>query len=375
MHVGTNAIFQGVNGNLTDREVYRAELHLARLAEPLGFDSIWAVEHHFKDFCMCPDVVEFLSYMAGCTSTIRLGTGICVLPWHDPLRLAEQILMLDNLSDGRVIFGIGRGTGKREFDAFGVNMEESRQRFKESAEAIIAALETGVMEYDGIHIKQPRTELFPRPFKSFKDRTYSATISPESAEIMAKIGTGVFVITQKPWSQVADECVAYRKMYTDAIGTEAPPPFCSAWTFVDKSHDRAEELAHRFLGNYWKSIIDFYEFDQPHLKEIPGYEMHAKMYDRLIKPGGLQKMTDFYVDLQTWGTPEEVIEKVVSFSDLTGSDGFLSCFRYGGMPEEEAERNMRLFATDVMPALKALPPARERELAVTFGLVQPSIPA
>ena len=90
---------------------------------------------------MCPDVLQFLTYMAGATQSIQLGSMVCVLPWHDPLRVIEQISMLDNLSDGRLILGLGRGTGKVEFDGFRTEMASARLRFKESTEMVLNAME------------------------------------------------------------------------------------------------------------------------------------------------------------------------------------------------------------------------------------------
>ena len=360
MHVGMSAVFQGFGGNLSDQEVWAADLALADLAEPLGFESIWSVEHHFSDYTMCPDVLQFLTYMAGRTTKVQLGSMVLVLPWHDPVRAAEQIVMLDHMSNGRLILGLGRGTGKIEFDGFRVEMSQARQQFKESAEAILTALETGVMEYDGEYVKQPRVELHPAPFKSFKGRTYSATISPESAEIMATLGTGVLVVPQKPWHLVEEETATYRATYRDAHGEEPPSPIIAGWTFVDDNPDRAEAKARQWLSGYWDSVISHYEFDKPHLKSTPGYEFHGQMYDRLTAPGGQEKMTDFYIGLQPWGTPEQVFEKVRTFCDLVGGDSYIGVFRYGGMPPAEAEQSMRLFAKEVMPELQKISPAIER---------------
>jgi len=360
MHVGMASIFQGFGGTLSDREVWQADIALADLAEPLGFESIWSVEHHFTNYTMVPDVLQFLTYMAGRTKHVQLGSMVLVLPWHDPLRAAEQIVLLDHMSDGRLILGLGRGTGKVEFDGFRVDMATARQQFKESAEAIFGALETGVMEYEGEFVRQPRTELHPAPFKSFKGRTYSATISPESAEIMARLGTGVLVVPQKPWHLVQEDVVTYRQTYREAIGEEPPAPIIAGWTIVDESADRAEELARTYIGGYWDSVIAHYEFDKPHLKDTPGYEFHGQMYDRLSRPGGMEKMTDFYVDLQPWGTPEQVLDKITRFADMVGGDSYVGVFRFAGMPPEEAERNMRLFAEKCKPALQAIPPAIDR---------------
>jgi alkanesulfonate monooxygenase SsuD/methylene tetrahydromethanopterin reductase-like flavin-dependent oxidoreductase (luciferase family) len=189
---------------------------------------------------------------------------------------------------------------------------------------------------------------------------YSATVSPESAQIMAKLGTGVLIVPQKPWHLVQEECSTYRAAYRAAIGEEPPAPICAGWTYVDDNADRAEETARRYLAGYWDSIIAHYEFDKPHLKETPGYEFHSLMYDRLTMPGGMEKMTEFYVGLQPWGTPEQVYEKITTFCDLTGADGFIGVFRYGGMNVEVAERSMRLFAQEVMPELQKLAPVSER---------------
>jgi alkanesulfonate monooxygenase SsuD/methylene tetrahydromethanopterin reductase-like flavin-dependent oxidoreductase (luciferase family) len=305
-------------------------------------------------------VLQFLTFMAGRTTTVKLGSMVLVLPWHDPLRAAEQIVLLDHLSGGRLVLGLGRGTGKVEFDGFRVPMGTARQQFKEAAEAIFGALETGVMEYHGEHVDQPRVELHPAPYASFKGRTYSATVSPESAEIMARLGTGVLVVPQKPWAQTAEEISTYRMTYRAAIGEEPPAPVVAGWTFVDRDAGRAEEQARRWIGAYWDSVVAHYEFDQPHLKSTPGYEFHGQMYDRLTSPGGAQKMADFYVGLQPWGTPEQVYDKVASFSDLVGADSFIGVFRFGGMPPEEAERSMRLFAAEVLPELQRRSPAVER---------------
>src|SRR6266853_6289370 len=166
VHVGYAPLFQNPDHRLPDREVYEQELRLAELAVSLGFESVWSVEHHFTDYTMCPDVVQFLSYMAGRTRNVKLGSMVVVLPWHDPMRVAEQVSMLDHLSGGRMILGLGRGAGKVEFDGFRLDMGDSRELFVEYGEALLKGLETGVMEYEGKHFKQPATAIRPNPFRS-----------------------------------------------------------------------------------------------------------------------------------------------------------------------------------------------------------------
>ncbi len=207
MHVGMGLIFQNPEDERPDLQVYREELALAELAEPLGFQSIWGVEHHFTDYTMCPDVLQFLTWCAAKTERIQIGSMVVVLPWHDPVRVVEQVLMLDNMSNGRLILGLGRGLGKVEFGGFRVPMEKSRGMFMEYADLILTALERGYVEYDGEHIQQPRREIRPRPFKTFKGRTYAAAVSPESSRIMAELGVGILIIPQKPWEVIADDLV------------------------------------------------------------------------------------------------------------------------------------------------------------------------
>ena len=260
MHVGMATIFQGSGDGRTDRNVYQNELRLADLAEPLGFESIWGVEHHFTSYTMCPDVLQFLTYMAGRTTTLQLGSMVVVLPWHDPIRVAEQVTVLDHMCDGRLIFGIGRGLGRVEFEGFGVNQEESRERFVESAQMILEGLESGVCEFDGKFVKQTRREIRPRPFKSFRGRTYAAAVSPESSEIMARLGIGILIIPQKPWDQVATDLNNYRTVYQQVNGTDAPPPICAGWTFCDSRAQNARaRWPCKYIGGYWKTVLDHYE--------------------------------------------------------------------------------------------------------------------
>src|SRR6185312_6811803 len=123
----------------------------------------------------------------------QLGSGAVILPWHDPVRVAEKVAMLDLMCDGRFIFGMGRGLGRIEFEGLRVPMDESRERFVESAEIVLRALETGVLEADGKFYTIPRRDLRPRPVKPFRNRLYAAAVSPESVRIMADVGAGILI--------------------------------------------------------------------------------------------------------------------------------------------------------------------------------------
>src|SRR5215510_9381165 len=353
MHVGMAAVFQNPVRRRSDLEVYRQELRLADLAEPLGFQSIWGVEHHFTDYTMCPDVLQFLSYIAGRTERAQLGSMVVVLPWHDPMRVAEEVSMLDNISDGRLILGLGRGAGKVEFDGFRLAMDESRDRFVESAEMLLQGLERGWCEYAGEFVKQPRAAIRPAPFKSFRGRTYAAAVSPDSLPIMARLGVGILIIPQKPWHEVAKELETYRGVYRQVNGVDAPPPIAAGWTFCDVTAERARDMARRYIGDYYRTVLDHYHFEADHLAKTKGYEYYGKMSEKIAEYG-TDTVIDYFVNLQVSGTPEQCYDKILDIHRRTGNSHFVGVFSYAGMPYEDAEHNMRLFAREVMPQLRKL---------------------
>ena len=352
MHVGYASIFQA-SADRADNEVYRDELALADLAEPLGFESIWGVEHHFTDYTMCPDVLQFLTYMAGRTTTAQLGSMVVVLPWHDPIRVAEQVSMLDALSGGRMIFGMGRGLGQVEFGGFRVPMDESRERFVEAAELILAGLENGYVKYEGQFFSQPEREIRPRPFKSFKGRTYAAAVSPESSKIMAELGVGILIIPQKPWDSMMAELDTYKDIFREVNGVEAPPTATAGWVFCDEDADRAKEMAKKYIGGYYESVLEHYQLAGDHFAKTKGYEYYGGMSKMLNKHGD-QAGIDFFVDLQVYGTPDQCFEKVMDVRSMVNAESMVAVCSYADMPMDEAERNLRLFAEKVKPRLQAV---------------------
>ena len=143
---------------------------------------------------------------------------------------------------------------------------------------ILDGLEKGYCQYDGEIVKQPRRDIRPAPFKSFKGRTYAAAVSPESAHIIAKLGLGTLIIPQKPWEETARELDSYRETYRQVNGHEAPPPVVVGWTFCDEDEERAYDMARRYIGGYWKSVLDHYEFKSDHLRDIKGYEYYGQLH-------------------------------------------------------------------------------------------------
>ncbi|MCE2487967.1 MAG: LLM class flavin-dependent oxidoreductase [Desulfurellaceae bacterium] len=188
---------------------------------------LWA--SNFTPYTMVPDVVQFLTYMAGRTTKIELGTMVIVLPWHDPVRAAEQIAMLDILSKGRIIVGFGRGAASVEYNGFRVPMEESRERFVETAEVVVKALSNERFSHEGKYFQIPETSIRPRPFSHPERRLYGAAVSPDTAERMAKLGLGVLVaIPLHGWDAVAKDVERHDRIIR-AAGHEPVKPIVASF--------------------------------------------------------------------------------------------------------------------------------------------------
>jgi alkanesulfonate monooxygenase SsuD/methylene tetrahydromethanopterin reductase-like flavin-dependent oxidoreductase (luciferase family) len=358
VHVGMGVFFQGLEPGRDDHDVVRGGLALADEAEPRGFGSVWTAEHHFTRYHMMPNPAQFLTWLAGRTTSVRLGTMVMVLPWHDPVRVAEEIAWLDSVSGGRVVLGLGRGLGSIEFDSFRLEMGESRRRFVEYATAISESFETGAIEADGELYRQPRAELHPPAFTSFRGRTYASAVSPESARIMATLGYGLMLIAQKPWEVTVRETTEYRELFREINGVEPPRPVLVNFTTVDPDPGRARELHEEYATAYARSTIDHYEFTNPRLEHIPGYEYYAGLR-RNIEKHGLAGFNRFLADLQMGGTPDELVEQTVSRVRALDAGGVVNIFNFGGMPPEVARRGYDVFTEQVLPKLRGIDPDRD----------------
>jgi alkanesulfonate monooxygenase SsuD/methylene tetrahydromethanopterin reductase-like flavin-dependent oxidoreductase (luciferase family) len=342
----------------SDASVVGEHLAMGDLAEPLGFDSLFALEHHFTGYAMSPAPTQLLSYFAGRTRRITLGTAVIVLPWHDPVRVAEQIALLDILCGGRCLFGFGRGAASVEYEGFRVPMGEARPRFVEAAQIIVKALANDSFEHAGEFFQIPRTAIRPRPISHPERRFHASAVSPDSAEIMAKLGFGILMVMQNEWPKAAEDIARYREIAL-AAGHAPRPPIILTNVCCAESRDEAHHRAFKYLGQKWQSIDDHYHFSDGHLSTVKGYETYGKMARTYAKIGESaetrKKATDFYVSIQIVGTPNDCLDKIAELQRLTGLDHLVTEFSFGAMPHEEAEVNMRLFADRALPILQRDP--------------------
>ena len=280
-----------------------------------------------------------------------------VLPWHDPVRVAEQIALLDIMCGGRCLFGFGRGAASTEYEGFRIPMGEARPRFAEAAEIVVKALSQESFEWHGEFFQIPRMSIRPRPISHPERRFYASSVSPESAEIIAKLGFGMLFIMQNEWSKCREDIEKFQAMRT-AAGFAPKPPIILTNISCAESREEAQERAFQYLGRKWQSIDDHYHFSDGHLANVKGYEAYgktAKTYAKLKDPANLKKATDFYVSIQIVGTPDDCLQQLAELQQVTGLDHLVAEFSFGDLPHHEAETNMRLFADRVLPVLQRDP--------------------
>jgi alkanesulfonate monooxygenase SsuD/methylene tetrahydromethanopterin reductase-like flavin-dependent oxidoreductase (luciferase family) len=342
-------------GGKPDRETYQDELSLMEMAEGLGFDSIWTLDHHFTGYVMSPDPTALLMYVAGRTQRIQLGTAVIVLPWHDPVEVAEKIALLDLVSGGRTIFGFGRGAASIEYAGFRIPMEEARERFVESALIIRKGLTQESFSFDGKYYKIPEIQIRPRAISHPENRFYASTISPESAEIMAKMGFGVLIVAQRSWEDTAADYHRYCDAALASGHTPRPPIGLFNVLVTDEARE-AEDLGAVHMGAMFDSIDQHYRFSDGHLSSVKGYEFYAKLaktYTKLsVDEQAKVKAIEFYRSLHAAGTPAQVLEKFRYIHHTVPLEHAIGTFAFGGLPYPKLERSFKLFAEKVLPVLQ-----------------------
>jgi len=363
MHVGIASGFAN-HARLDDAQFVREELIQLELAAELGFQSIWITEHHFSDYSISPNPLFYLSYLAARNPRVRLGTQVLVVPWHDPVRLCEEIVLLDHLSGGRALIGFGRGLSRMEYEGMRVNQAEARQRFDESVAMVMRAFETGVIE-GGELFKQPRREIRPRPLRPLKGRAFCAAGSPSSMVSAAKLGLGRLYLGQpmvaghvdsKPSSAlsrvVGDEASdAWLKAWVQAHpGAQPVAPFVSNLVFVDESGERARELARVHTGRTFAAAVQNYEMTSEHHGTIKGYEAYASLR---MTPEQAQVAIENAHKSSIAGTPQQVLEQLEDVRRRLQPQGMFPHLYTGGMQHEECVRSIRLFATKCLNEMKS----------------------
>jgi alkanesulfonate monooxygenase SsuD/methylene tetrahydromethanopterin reductase-like flavin-dependent oxidoreductase (luciferase family) len=352
MKTGIQVFFQSIPG-MTDYQVLGQELAIALRAEELGFDYLLSPEHHFVDYSIAPDPLQFLSYVAARTTRIGLVSGAVILPWNDPMRVAEKAALLDFMSDGRLVLGFGRGLARVEYEQFGIDMGEARGRFDEAAPMIVDALRTGFMSGPGPFYPHDKTPIRPVAERSFDGRIVSVAKSDESARAAAEIGAGLMFIVQKPIEDHMPMVNIYRERYEQVHGTEAPPPWLIDFSYVHEDADEAERVALEYMQRYYVSVLNHYEYGGSHLATTKGYESYAAGAKQ-VQDLGVEESARRFVGINNYGTPEQVIEKVRHRREVIGDYVALFGVSFGGLEYDTVYDSCTLLGEKVLPSIREM---------------------
>lgn len=345
-----------------DSEIFKEELEIARIADESGFDSVWTVEHHFTPYTMVTNPLQYLTYIAGITENVDLGTMVTVLPWHNPVRVAEDTVMLDAfLGEGReVILGCGRGLARREYAGLNIDQEEARGKYDESIVILKQLLTTGECSFDGKFYQLDNVRLRPQVERDISHYLWAAGGTPESVSIIAKHDVRQLIIPTNSLEISLQTARSYLSQRAEAGHGTSAYSRLALWTYVDDSQERAQEIAATYMPENSDTATRHYELAGDHLKDVKGYERYAAVQEQNRKDPELSRSQKYLS--HPWGTPDRVIDRITELAETFGTEEITFVFKYGSMSMDTARNSMNLFAKEVLPALKELSP-RPMELA------------
>ena len=367
MNVGVFSLMQWPQDRSAAR-VFGDEIAQAVEAERLGYDRAWFAEHHFSRYGIDPAIHLTVANVAARTSRIRLGTAVTVLPFLPPLRAAEELATLDILSNGRVDWGVGRGYQRHEFDAFEIDITESRSRFEEALEIIFRAWQDGPFAHEGKHWAFGPVDVLPKPVQRPlvspplrsgslgvypRIPTYIAAISPESCRWTAQHALPLLADQFSPFERLVDG----RKIYEDAFreaGHSGPLPEAVALrqVFVGRTRTEARELAVPGLLWYYRMLA---KVGSParHGEDLPeSYEAY-KVFAVLsgMAEGTEEEFLDFLLDeVAIAGDAKEVADRITALHEV-GYPSVICWMNFGGLQHDATLASMRRFVDEVAPEL------------------------
>ncbi len=337
-------------GDIPQDQVFNEVLEEIEYAEELGFDSIWLPEHHFEVYGMLGNPLTFAAAIAQRTKRMKIGTAIMVLPFQHPLRVAEDAALVDALSGGRLLLGLGRGYQPPEFHGFGIPQENSSAMFTEAFEILQRALSGEKFTYDGQFwkIEEP-TEIFPKPIQKPHPPFYLASVTPRSLEVAARHGMSLL---RAPQFSDLDTVSAAFETYKEKMREYGGDPDkldqpLSVRTYVAPTDEEAKAAT--------SHAVWFYKLLATLLPGAPGRPAPPSGYENYPRdPGVLSEITED----QVWergtcfGSPERVTELMKRYMHALGTSHFMVQMRIGGLEHDKVMRSMELFARHVMPALR-----------------------
>ncbi|MBI3824966.1 MAG: LLM class flavin-dependent oxidoreductase [Candidatus Rokubacteria bacterium] len=313
--------------------LYENRLRLAEQADAAGFRTYHVAEHHATRLGMAPSPGVYLGAVAQRTRRLRFGPLVYVLPLYNPLRLIEEICMLDQMSGGRFELGVGRGASPYELAYCGVAFHESREMFEEALEVIRAGLQGGRLRHRGRHYRYDGVPLELACVQKPHPPLWQGIASRDSAAETAK--QGVNVVMSAPIASVKALAESYFEACDGAAGG-SPLVGCSRFVFVGESDAEALAIARPAYQAWYESVTSLWRA----FGAVP--HRFAPSLERALAG-----------DTAIVGAPATVRAEVERHLAETGCNYFVGRFAFGDLAHEHAARSMALFASEVMPKLAA----------------------
>lgn len=327
----------------SERQRYQDILAEIRLADELGFDTAWLGELHFsRAFSILADPYMLLAVASQQTARIRLGTAVTLLPLHSPMKIAEQAATLDVLSNGRVEFGIGRGSSPIQFAGYNVSSEESRARFDEYLEIILKAWTNERFSHEGQFFRAKDLPVAPHPIQKPHP---PIRVAANSADSFAAAGRRNFAIFATPVINPLDKMLGFLHAYRDALPPGARGDRAIAFSVhVAPSREQARKEAEASLLHFFRNAAERQRPigpDQP--KNFETFQQAALRMQQL-------RFEDIEREIGVFGDPAHCIARIGELQRMFDIDEFICYFNQGGlMKPEEVRASMLLFAKGVMP--------------------------
>ncbi len=327
------------------QQLLRENLEQVVYAEELGYDSFWFAEHHFSTYSMIASPNLMVASAAQRTSRIKLGPAVNVLPFHHPLRLAEEGAMLDMMSGGRLQWGIGRGIQPGEFIPWKVDHNESRAMFEEIHEAVIRAWTQPSFSYEGKYVSIPETQLELRPVQDPHPPVWTAGLSEPSVRWAARQNYPCMeVYTLLPIMQQHWEI--YKKESAQAghtIDHEGLVPTRHVYLAATDEQAKAEVLP--TLETRWQQLLKLAKPDE--MAKSSSYAYLKGTFEAAAR-GDLGELMD--LGMLLIGTPETAIRLIERHQEFLDDLKYMILFfAYGNLSHQQVCNSMRLFAEEVMP--------------------------
>jgi alkanesulfonate monooxygenase SsuD/methylene tetrahydromethanopterin reductase-like flavin-dependent oxidoreductase (luciferase family) len=345
-----------------EQATYEEAIEEIKLADSLGFQTVWCVEHHFRDGrSACPTSEAVLGALSTITENVRLGFGVVLMPpgFQHPVRVAEKVATVDVLSKGRVEWGTGRST-PMEQTAFHVPpTDESRDQWREAVEFVVAAWERETISWDTDLIQMPERVLCPRTYQDPHPPPWLAAASETSAANAGLLGFGLlsFALLQ-PVEAMEATIKVYREAQLEAAGSEPLTRVrndrVGAYTLVHCSEDPEAASADGLRESiqwWYKNLAEFtLQWELPHLSP----EEQEQIFPLLQPSIEGEVDVDMYAeqDMIIIGTPEECLEKILRYEEA-GVDQLLCYVQFGVLPHERVLSSLELLGTKVIPELEA----------------------